>query len=141
MHLRISRALLATNMRTASALRCILDEQCIALVTSATHTLSNWLADQILTTSTRRDRNEVFFALALDGLLRRSSSGSGSSPCSFGFLLLLGPADRITRTLFAPDVLAFVADFVGAEGGLAAMALAMDAHADWLLNTLDAVRR
>lgn len=111
-----------------------------------TDTLFRWTAFQVGTTGTALDGQVLLLLgwLGCDlGSGRSSGSGGGGGGGGSSSLTLLSLAlgllflGRVARALLAASVLALLADPVGTEGGLAAVALAVDTHTDGLLDTLD----
>ena len=103
------------------------DEQSLALVAIAAYTLLCRLVGQLLAIPGREGQHPLLLGQSL------RSSLLGLDLCLLGGALLLGVAGALLAAL----VLAFGADLVGAVRGSAAVASAVDAHADGLLNTLD----
>lgn len=120
--------------------RILRRKQSLTLMTSPSHTLSNRSPNQILSTTSRRNRK--FRLLSRPRQFNRPSTPRllllQQRPDST--LLWLGGLAlrrRVAGTFLAAGVLAVDTDFVGAEGGLAAVTGAADAHADRLGDSLD----
>ena len=113
-------------MVTLSTLGGIPDEQGLADVASAADTLTDGLPDEILTTSSGRDRENELLALGSHGLR-----------LGFGLLgLLFGLRGRIAEALLAAQVVTLGAKLVDTEAGQATMAVAANTHTDGLVDTL-----
>ena len=121
----LSGALGAARMATLRACRSgRRDEQGLALVAGAAHTLPNRLVDAVLSVLVSHGQD---FLLSLARLLSL-----------WLFTLLTGLfLEWEAGALLAALVLAFDAGSLGAKGGTAMVAGAVDSHANGLLNALD----
>lgn len=108
------------------------DEHVVALVAGAADALRSLLVDQLATRLGLEGEKLLLLLLGFGGV--GGSIGFGGLGQLFGGRLLLG----VAGALFAALVLAVGADLVGAVGGSAVVAGAVDAHADGLLDSLDA---
>jgi len=142
MYVRIARTYLAPYMSTIDTLgRILRRKQALTLMTDPSHALSNRPTNQVLATTAGRNRKfcllsppRQFCQPSIPRLLLLQQRPDST-------LLRLGDGlafrRRVTGTFLAAGVLAVDADFVGAEGGLAAVTGAADAHADRLGDSLD----
>ena len=111
----------------------------------AVHALADVPAHAILRLDLGRHRDAVL-ALGLEATLFPGeavllSGGGDAGDLARLLLRMLRLLHRVTRAGLAALVAALHAHLVDAEGGLAAVAGAMDAHADRLLHPLDAIGR
>lgn len=114
------------------------DEERAALVTGAADALARLLEDEVLAARLALDgqyghlAREVVVSNERRVLVERLELGGALFPA--GRLLLLCPLGRVADALAAPDVLAARTLLCGAERRVAAVADAMDAHPDRLLD-------
>ena len=108
------------------------------LAASPSHSQARFLVDQVLATLLRRAAEHHLLPgrvpIGDDGLVLGSLLQDGGPPAAALFLLGLGLLGRASLALLAAGVLAAGTFFGGAEGVAALVALAVNAHADGLLD-------
>lgn len=135
---RIARAFSAAGMLAVSADGGSgRDKEVLALVARPADTLLRRATFKIGTASTALDGQVLALLGGLGSNLRSGSRQSRSSRLPFlGLALRLLFLGRVARALLAARMLALLTDTVRTKGRLAAVTLAVDTHADGLLNTL-----
>lgn len=136
---RIPRTVRTADMRALLTLLGPCGKEGLALVASPSDTLSRLLMDKILTSRLTRTCKNYLLRLVViiwdNWCLLGHPLHQSSPPVAAGLLLGLRATGRVASALSAASMLALGAFLRRAEGSIARMAGAVDAHTDWLLNT------
>lgn len=138
-NLRIPRAIRTASMLATLTSLISRSEKLLTLTASSADSLTGLLMDEILASGFRRpaENNLLLRQIPVgnDRGVLRTLLKNRSSLLAALFLLGLGALRRDTWALLAPSMFALGALFSKPERCVAEMALPVDTHTNWLLNT------